>query len=167
MRVQHPQVHQRTDRKGTYWFFRYWIEEPLPDGSIKTTRRFHSLGPSKGRDALTQLEAEARRDQVLAALNTPPPLPAAVALQQQPTDAGTILFGDLAEMWRKDYVDFAFRAFAAFQDYLVKPQSALLAEPVEDLRERQVPHLNIGSAARGCGAVVAAGCAAGFVIQLG
>ena len=62
MRVQHPQVHQRTDRKGTYWFFRYWHEELIPDSSIKTTRKFHTLGPSKGKDALTQLEAEARRD---------------------------------------------------------------------------------------------------------
>ena len=105
MRVQHPQVHQRTDRKGTYWFFRYWHEEPLPDGSIKNTRRFHTLGPSKGQDALTQLEAEAQRDRVLAGMNSTPP-PAEVAVPaQQPTDAGAILFGTLAEMWRKDHVD--------------------------------------------------------------
>ena len=99
MRVQHPQVHQRTDRKGTYWFFRYWIEEPLADGSIKTTRRFHTLGPSKGQGALTQLEAEARRDQVLATLNTSPLPPAAVAPTQQPADTGAILFGTVTEMW--------------------------------------------------------------------
>lgn len=105
MRKQHPQVHQRTDRKGTCWFFRYWMEEPLADGSTKTKRRFHTLGPSKGQDALTQLEAEARRDQVLAALNTPPPPTVAIPPTQQPADAATILFGDLAEMWRKDYVD--------------------------------------------------------------
>ncbi|OFW27421.1 MAG: hypothetical protein A3J28_03365 [Acidobacteria bacterium RIFCSPLOWO2_12_FULL_60_22] len=105
MKVQHPQVHQRTDRKGTYWFFRYWHEEPLPDGSIKTTRRFHTLGPSKGQDSLTQKEAEAQRDRVLAGVNsTPPPAELAVPVQQ-PTDAGAILFGNLAEMWRKDYVE--------------------------------------------------------------
>ena len=105
MRVQHPQVHQRTDRKGTYWFFRYWHEELLPDGSIKTTRRFHTLGPSKGQDALTQKEAEAQRDRVLAGVNcTPPPAELAVPVQQ-PTAAGAILFGNLAEMWRKDYVE--------------------------------------------------------------
>ena len=57
MREQHAQVHQRTDRKGAYWFFRYWHEEPLPDCSVKTTRRFHSLGPSLGVGALTQPEA--------------------------------------------------------------------------------------------------------------
>ena len=105
MRVQHPQVHQRTDRKGTYWFFRYWHEEPLPDGFIKTTRRFHTLGPSKGQDALTQLEAEAQRDRVLAALNTFLPSPEAPLPSQQPTDTGAILFGNLAEMWRKDHVE--------------------------------------------------------------
>jgi len=105
MRVQHPQVHQRTDRKGTYWFFRYWQEEPLPDGSVKTTRRFHTLGPSKGQDALTQLDAEAQRDRVLAGVNsTPPPVEFAVPAPQ-PTEAGAILFGNLAEMWRKDYVE--------------------------------------------------------------
>ena len=37
MQIPHPPVHRRTDRKGTYWFFRYWTEEPLPDGSVKTT----------------------------------------------------------------------------------------------------------------------------------
>jgi len=105
MRVQRPHVHQRTDRQGTDWFFRYWHEEPLPDGSIKNTRRFHTLGPSKGQDALTQLEAEAQRDRVLAGMNSTPP-PAEVAVPaQQPTDAGAILFGTLAEMWRKDHVD--------------------------------------------------------------
>src|SRR5438477_5177274 len=35
MKEQHPQVHQRSDRKGTYWFFRYWQEEPGEDVSIK------------------------------------------------------------------------------------------------------------------------------------
>ena len=105
MRVQHPQVHQRTDRKGTYWFFRYWHEEPLPDGSIKTTRRFHTLGPSKGKDALTQLEAEAQCDRVLAGVNSTPPIAEVAVPVQQPTEVWAILFGKLAEMWRKDYVE--------------------------------------------------------------
>ena len=33
LRVQHPKVHQREDRKGTYWFFRYWHDELLANGS--------------------------------------------------------------------------------------------------------------------------------------
>ena len=62
MKVQHPQVHQRTDRKGTYWFFRYWHEELLPDGSNKAIRKFHTIGPSQRQGSLTQSEAAARRD---------------------------------------------------------------------------------------------------------
>jgi integrase len=30
-RVQHPKVHERKDRKGSYWFFPYWLDEMLPD----------------------------------------------------------------------------------------------------------------------------------------
>lgn len=105
MREQRPQVHQRTDRKGTNWFFRYWQEEPTADGSITTTRRFHTLGPSLGLGALTQEEAEARRDQVLAGLRPSLPQPQLPTPMQKPTDTGAILFGTLAEMWRKDYVE--------------------------------------------------------------
>ena len=104
MKVQHPQVFQRTDRKGSYWFFRYWQEELLPDGSIKTTRRFRTLGPSNGQDALTRAAAEARRDSILGGLDVIPPTPVAV-LQPPPAEPGAILFGNLAEMWRRDYVE--------------------------------------------------------------
>jgi len=105
MRVQHPQVLQRTDRKGTYWFFRFWQDEPLPDGSVKTTRKFQTIGPSYGQNALTQVEAEARRDRVLAGLITSPPLTQAEVQPQEMAPVGTILFGELAEMWRQDYVE--------------------------------------------------------------
>ena len=49
-RVQHPKVHERKDRKGAYWFFRYWQDEMLPDGQIKPSRKFHTIGPSKGKE---------------------------------------------------------------------------------------------------------------------
>ena len=104
MTVQQPQVHQRTDRKGSYWFFRYWSEESLPDGSIKTTRRFHTLGPSNGQDALTRTAAEARRDSILGGLDVIPPTEVAVP-HPPPAEPGAILFGNLAEMWRRDYVE--------------------------------------------------------------
>src|SRR6266567_4664057 len=104
MKVQHPQVFQRTDRKGSYWFFRYWHVELLPGGSIKTTRRFHTLGPSSGPDALTRSEAEARRDLILGGLDVIPPTPVAIS-QPSPDEAGAILFGNLAELWRRDYVE--------------------------------------------------------------
>src|ERR1019366_6312102 len=105
MKVQHPQVLQRTDRKGSYWFFRYWHEELLPDGSVKTTRRFHTLGPSRGQDALTQQGAAIQRDRVLASLNTTAPSTEIALPPPQPAEAGAILFGNLAEMWRRDYVE--------------------------------------------------------------
>jgi integrase len=98
-------VHQRTDRKGTYWFFRYWHDVLLPDGSIKTTRKFHTIGPSRGEDALSKREAEAQRDQVLARLNTAPTRAQASVRTQEPLEVGAIVFGKLAEMWREDYVD--------------------------------------------------------------
>lgn len=105
MRVQRSQVLQRTDRKGTYWFFRYWHDEPLLDGSIKATRKFHTLGPSKGQEALIQIEAEARGDLILTRLNTSPPPPATSVPARVSPEAGDILFGQLAEMWRQDYVE--------------------------------------------------------------
>ena len=107
MKVQHPQVLQRNDRKGSYWFFRYRQEELLPDGSIKITRRFQTIGPSQGLGALTQGQAEAQRDIVLASLNTTevvsrgtlaPPPPAT----PQPMGVGAIQFGHIAGMWRDD-----------------------------------------------------------------
>ncbi|MBI4460576.1 MAG: tyrosine-type recombinase/integrase [Acidobacteria bacterium] len=105
MRVQHPKVHQRKDRKGTYWFFRYWHDELLPDGSIKTSRKFHTIGPSKGEKALTKREAEAERDRFLSKLNAAPTRTEAAVLAKEPPEVGAILFGKLAEMWREDYVD--------------------------------------------------------------
>src|SRR3990170_6775146 len=105
MRMQHPQVHQRTDRKGSYWFVRYWQEEPLPNGSTKTTRRFHTIGPSHGQNSLSRQEAEARRDRIIAAQIPTLPLPEPAVVIDAPVDVGTILFGRLAELWLKDHVE--------------------------------------------------------------
>ena len=71
-RVQRPKVHQREDRKSTYCFFRYWKDELRPDGSIKTSRKFHTIGPSKGDNKLTKREAESERDRFLDKLNAAP-----------------------------------------------------------------------------------------------
>ena len=105
MRVQHPKVHQREDRKGTYWFFRYWHDELLANGSVKTSRKFHTIGPSKGESKLTKREAEAERDNLLNRLNAAPTRAEAAVQAQEPPEVGAILFGKLAEMWRYDYVD--------------------------------------------------------------
>ena len=37
VRVQHPGIHERTDRGGTYWFFRYW-DDVQTDGKTKPVR---------------------------------------------------------------------------------------------------------------------------------
>lgn len=105
MRVQRPKVHQREDRKGTYWFFRYWHDELLPDGQIKTTRKFHTIGPSKGENKLTKREAEVARDRFLDDLNAAPTRAEAAVIAKEPPDIGAILFGKLAEIWLKDYAD--------------------------------------------------------------
>ncbi|MBK9170713.1 MAG: tyrosine-type recombinase/integrase [Bryobacterales bacterium] len=104
-RVQHPRVQERKDRKGSYWFFRYWNDEILPDGSVKTSRKFRTLGPSKGPGRMTQRQAEIQRDDFLAGLNAASTRCEAAVQAQQPIDVRSVLFGKLAEMWRKDYVD--------------------------------------------------------------
>src|SRR5277367_2510810 len=70
-RVQRPKVHERQDRGTHYWFFRYRVDEVLPDGTVKTKRKFHTIGPSRGDRPLTKRRAELERDRVLAGLNTP------------------------------------------------------------------------------------------------
>src|SRR5260370_39269381 len=104
-RVQHPKVHERKDRGSYYWFFRYRHDELLPDGSIKTTRRFHTIGPSRGESGIPKKQAEAKRDSSLAELNAAPTRCEAAVAASQPVQASAILFGKLAELWREDCVD--------------------------------------------------------------
>jgi hypothetical protein len=69
VRIQHPSVHERTDRRGSYWFFRYWDDVLQTDGTTKATRRFQTIGPSKGDDRLSKKQAELERDKFLAKIN--------------------------------------------------------------------------------------------------
>src|SRR5271165_4039766 len=71
-RVQHPKVHERKDRASYYWFFRYRQDELRPDGTIKVTRKFHTIGPSRGENAIAKKQAESRRDAFLAEVNAAP-----------------------------------------------------------------------------------------------
>jgi integrase len=107
-RVQHPKVQECKDRTAPYWFFRYRHDEILTDGSVKTTRKRHICGPSKGPQAINRKQAEIVRDDFLHGLNAAPTrVEAAVAAQApQPTDdPGQIIFGKLAELWRTEYVE--------------------------------------------------------------
>jgi integrase len=104
-RVQHPKVHERKDRGSYYWFFRYWHDEIAPDGSIKTSRKFHTIGPSRGENAIGKRQAEEERDNFFAGLNAARTRSEAAVAARQPIEVSAILFGKLAEMWRADYVD--------------------------------------------------------------
>ncbi len=99
-RVQHPSVHERKDRGSYYWFFRYWDDEIAPDGSIKTSRKFHTIGPSRGEHAIGKRKAEDERDNFFAGLNAARTRSEAAVAARQPIEVSAILFGKLAEMWR-------------------------------------------------------------------
>jgi hypothetical protein len=71
VRIQHPGVHERTDRGEPHWYFRYWDDVLQPDGILKPIRRIHSIGPSRGDNRLSKKQAEVERDKFLAKLNKP------------------------------------------------------------------------------------------------
>jgi integrase len=104
-RVQHPSVIERKDRGQHYWYFRYREDELLPNGTIKPHRRFHTIGLSRGDGAFNKKQAEVVRDKFLLERNAAPSKCEAVIAERQPVEIGAILFGKLAEMWRKDYVE--------------------------------------------------------------
>jgi integrase len=99
-RVQHPQVKPRKDREGAPWVFRYRSDEVQPDGSMKTLRKYQSVGLSKGDGAITKKQAEVERDKLLAKLNSPTE---EVAVQQVLAN-GVSLFGQVASMYRQGYL---------------------------------------------------------------
>jgi integrase len=104
-RVQHPKVHERKDRGTHYWFFRYRTDDIQPDGTIKTSRKFHTIGPSRGVGALAKKQAEVERDKFLADLNAAPSRCEAAVVAKAPIDPNMIIFGKLAQLWRTDYVE--------------------------------------------------------------
>jgi len=104
-RVQHPKVHERKDRGTHYWFFRYRTDDVQPDGTIKTRRPFHTIGPSRGDGALTKRAAEVKRDEILADLNAASSRCEAAVAAKAPIDPNMIIFGKLAGLWRTDYVE--------------------------------------------------------------
>ena len=99
-RVQHPQVKPRKDRQGWPWVFRYWSDEIQPDGTVKTLRKYQSVGPSKGEGAITKKQAEIERDKFLAKLNAP----TVEAAVEQVATTGVVLFGEVAKMYEEGYL---------------------------------------------------------------
>ena len=104
-RVQHPSVIERKDRGTYYWYFRYREDGLLPNGTVQVRRKFHIIGSSRGEGALSKKQAEIERDKFLLDLNAAPTRCEAAIAEQQPPEIGAIIFGRLAELWRKDYVD--------------------------------------------------------------
>jgi integrase len=97
VRIQHPGIHERTDRGGSYWFFRYWDDLLQPDGSTKAVRRFHVVGPSKGDKRLSKKQAEVERDKFLAKINKP-------TIQEKLAD-GLVLLSKMVEKYRAAHVE--------------------------------------------------------------
>jgi integrase len=125
VRVQHPGVHERTDRGGSYWFFRYWDDLLQSDGRTKPVRKFHVIGPSKGENRLSKKQAEVERDKFLAKINKP-------TVHEKVAD-GLILRSKMVEKYRAAHVE----AKVA--------ERFLLAKPTRDkyiihLEQRIVPH---------------------------
>src|SRR5580700_2795429 len=104
-RVQHPGIIERKDRGDHYWYFRYRHDELRPDGTVKVTRKFHTIGPSRGDGAFSRKQAGVERDKFLLERNAAPSKCEAAVASHQLIETGTIIFGRLAELWRKDYVD--------------------------------------------------------------
>jgi integrase len=109
VRIQHPSVHERTDRGGSYWYFRYWDDVQQSDGTTKAVRRFHVVGPSKGDTKLSKKQAEVARDKFLATINRP-------TIQEKVAD-GLVLFSKMVEKYRAAHVE----AEAAGRFLLAKP----------------------------------------------
>jgi integrase len=97
VRVQHPGIHERTDRGGSYWFFRYWDDVPQPGGKTKPVRKFHVIGPSKGENRLSKKQAEVERDKFLAKINKP-------TVQEKIAD-GLVLFSKMVEKYKATHVE--------------------------------------------------------------
>ena len=118
MRIQHPDVHERSDRGGSYWFFRYWDDVQQPDGAMKAVRKFQVVGPSKGENRLSKKQAEVGRDKFLATINKP-------TIQEKIAD-GLTLFTKMVDKYKAAHVE----AEVAGRFLLAKPT-----------REKYVIHL--------------------------
>jgi integrase len=128
IRVQHPRVHERKDRGGHYWFFRYREDVVQPDGKVKVTRKFHIIAPSRGEGGISLKQANLERDRFLTGQNAAQTrAEAAVQSALVANDPGQIIFGKLAELWRSNYVE---------KSAAGKP---LVAKPT---REKYINHLH-------------------------
>jgi integrase len=97
VRIQHPEVHERTDRGGSYWYFRYWDDVLQADGTMQAVRKFQVLGPSKGENRLAKKKAEVERDKFLATINKP-------TMEVKIVD-GLVLFTRMVDKYKAAHVE--------------------------------------------------------------
>jgi hypothetical protein len=100
VRVQHPKILEAKFREGWKWFFRYYADEVQADGSVKTVRKKHAVGFSRGDDKITKKEAEVERDKFLATLNAP----TVEAAVEQVAATGVALISEIARMYEEGYL---------------------------------------------------------------
>ena len=100
VRVQHPKILEAKFREGWMWFFRYYADDVQPDGSIKTVRKKHAVGLSRGDDKITKKQAEVERDKFLAKQNAP----TVEAAVEQVAATGVALFSEVAKMYEEGYL---------------------------------------------------------------
>lgn len=100
VRVQHPKILEAKFREGWMWFFRYYADDVQTDGSVKTVRKKHAVGLSRGDDKITKKQAEVERDKFLAKQNAPT-LEAAV---EQIAATGVALISEIARMYDEGYL---------------------------------------------------------------
>jgi len=100
VRVQHPKILEAKFREGWMWFFRYYADDVQPDGSIKTIRKKHAVGLSRGDNKITKKQAEVERDKFLAKQNAP----TVEAAVEQVAATGVALFGEVAKMYEEGYL---------------------------------------------------------------
>lgn len=100
VRVQHPKILEAKFRQGWMWFFRYYADQEQPDGSIKTVRKKHAVGFSRGEAKITRKEAEVERDKFLNKRNAPTD----EAAEEKLRAAGVVLVKEVAKMFEEGYL---------------------------------------------------------------
>ena len=100
VRVQHPKILEAKFREGWMWFFRYYADDVQADGSVKTVRKKHAVGLSRGDGKVTKKQAEVERDKFLAKLNAP----TVEAAVEQIAATGVVLFREIARMYEEGYL---------------------------------------------------------------
>jgi integrase len=100
VRVQHPKILEAKFRDGWKWFFRYYADEVQADGSIKTVRKKHAVGFSRGDDKISKKQAEVERDKFLARQNAP----TAEAAVEKVAATGVALISEIARVYEEGYL---------------------------------------------------------------